>query len=674
MVSGATMSDGLLSIAVQPIPYPWRYPYDGIREAVLLTSPYGTWRSEITGELAAASLISFDEITTLDGSLYWLELRPTEKGRSVLVKNTSGEIHDLIPRGYSARTRIHEYGGGSYCIGNSKAWFVNHSDQNIYSADVVKIGTPVLVRGGDESERFGDLTYDHIHNRLIAIRENHSIMPETLNELVSVSCVNGSVTTLHSGHDFYASPRISMDGSRLAFIAWDHPNMPWDGTQLYVCELDKNGLVCREAVIAGGLYESIVQPEWLDSKRLLYLSDQSGYWNFFSYDDSGVRAITEDEAEYGGPMWTCRSQYYAPLDNNYVAAVRVIKGISELVIVDLTTGLVTPCHACYSSYRSVNAASNSIIFVAGSVKSASSIVRYEVKHRITHRVAHAGILPVNQDYFAEPEQIEFCCNDGTMGYAYFYPPTHPYERAERNELPPLLVLAHGGPTLGVSPDLSMRIQLYTSRGWSVVDVNYGGSTGYGRDYRNRLCGQWGVIDVQDCAAAARHLIALGRADAQRVAIRGGSAGGYTTLMALCTSSAFTAGSIYYGVADLQLLASSTHKFESRYLNRLVHPKNFGKRSPINNLDGLSAPVIFFQGALDKVVPPAQTETMFKAISKKGIPTAYFLFDDESHGFRVAENIERAVNAELIFLSKSFGIETTDLDLSVFEKAKVANFP
>ena len=626
--------------------------------------PCGSWPSPIDARLVAGGSRGYGELRAKDAALFWTESRPEEGGRSTLVARVGDRVRELTPQPFNPRSRVHEYGGGSYCVadrggGRRCVYFVNFADQSVYEvplgADGQTLATPQRITRGDADERYADLAWDG--GALLAVRERHAAGgPEPVNDLVRIDVGSGHVDVLHQGHDFYAAPRPSMDG-RLAFLVWDHPNMPFDGCQLLVADIDGNRL--REAtVVAGGANESVVQPEW-NGERLLFVSDLGGHWNLYAHNGSGVYPVLPDAAEYGGPAWQFASTYYVPVGPGHVVARRVEDGVPSLVMVDLDQGLASPVDDACSSYTDIVRTPDGVAYIAGFVDKPRQVVGLRLDSRSSASLARHDGPAVGTGFIATPESLTFPSAAGDA-HAFFYPPANDDCGVAEGELPPLLVTTHGGPTSNAWADLDWRVQYYTSRGWAVVDVNYGGSTGFGRAYRERLNGTWGRTDVDDCVACVRHLIAGGRVDPTRVAIKGGSAGGFTTLAALAFTDVFRAGASHYGVADLDALASDTHKFESRYLDTLLgSPDAVAERSPINHVDRLGCPVIFFQGADDKVVPPNQAESMREALAAKGIPVAYLLFEGEGHGFRCSENVQRAIEAEYAFFAKVFGFEPAD---------------
>ena len=613
---------------------------------------YGTWPSPVDASVVAAGGRRYGNLRAGTSGITWIESRPEEGGRSTLMRHHDGHTRELTPAPANVRSRVHEYGGGAYCIGGESAYFVDFADQNICAVPIDGGSVRTITRS-DARERFGDLAFDGA--ALLAVRERHGD-GEPVNDLVRVGVSDddmGEVTVLHSGHDFYAAPRPSADG-RLAFLVWDHPNMPWDGTQLMVADYDSEALASG-TVVAGGAGESVVQSTWC-GERLLFATDPSGYWNLHAYDESGVYCLLAEAAEYGEPAWVLGSTCFAPIGPNHIVARRVADGVQSLVMVDVQQGLASPLDDACATYADVAASPGGVAFIAGFPRQPPRIVELALDTR-QHATVATSPAAVPQANLAAPDAIRFATADGNNSHAFVYQPHSADCAGLPGELPPLLITTHGGPTGSADPALSYLVQFYATRGWLVADVNYRGSTGYGRAYRDQLRGAWGVADVADCVACVRHLVAEGRADPARVAIRGGSAGGYTTLAALAFTDVFRAGASHYGIGDLRALERDTHKFESRYLDTLVGTgAAIDERSPINHIDQLSCPVIFFQGSEDAIVPPNQAEAMRDALERKGIDVEYFLFEGEGHGFRQAANIRRAIEAEYAFFCRIFGIE------------------
>jgi dipeptidyl aminopeptidase/acylaminoacyl peptidase len=627
-------------------------------------APYGSWKSPITSDLIVSETIGLGEIR-LDGEdIYWTEMRPSESGRYVIARRTpDGRITDVTPPLFNARTRVHEYGGGAGTVADGTIYFSNFADQRLYRHDpnsAPRALTP------DKDLRYADGVIDRRRNRMICVREDHtSAGREAVTTLVSLDLENGGEgQALVSGHDFYSSPRLSPDGSRLAWLAWNHPNMPWDGTELWIGEINADGSLGRTERVAGGVDESIFQPEWSPDGALYFVSDRTGWWNLYRRGDGRIEPLCEMEAEVGKPQWSFGASTYA-----IESAARLIctyneRGTWRLASLDTTTCRLEPIEVSYTEINSLRAAPGRALFIGGSPTEPASVVQLDLDTRQIDVLRRSSNGTIDPGYLSIPQAIEFPTENGLTAHGFFYAPKNRDYTALPGERPPLLVKSHGGPTAATSTTLNLGIQYWTSRGIAVLDVNYGGSTGYGRAYRERLNGRWGIVDVDDCVNGARYLVERGLVDGNRLAIDGGSAGGYTTLCALTFRDIFKAGASYYGVSDLEALTEDTHKFESRYSDRLVGPYPqrrdlYYQRSPINFTDRLSCPVILLQGLEDKIVPPNQAELMVAALRAKGLPVAYLPFEGEQHGFRRAENIKRALDAELYFYSKIFGFELAD---------------
>ncbi|MDP8901457.1 MAG: prolyl oligopeptidase family serine peptidase, partial [Actinomycetota bacterium] len=518
----------------------------------------------------------------------------------------------------------------------------------------------------DVAHRYADMTVDAGRGRLISVREDHSAGGEPVNEIVGISLTDGAETVLVSGNDFYSSPRLSPDGGSLAWLTWNHPNMPWDGTELWTAELDGEGAPVGAERLEGGPDESVFQPEWSPDGTLHLVSDRTGWWNLYRAGGGAVEPLCPMEAEFGLPQWAFGMSTYAFLSPTRIACVAIERGVFRLAILDTETGELAEVQTPYSVMSALRSdpGSGDLLFIAGSPTDSTRVARLDTQTGEHEVLRRAGDIEIDAGYLSVPETVEFQTEGGLTAHGFFYPPANKDYAAPEGERPPLLVLSHGGPTGMTLPRLDLEIQHRTSRGFAVLDVNYGGSTGYGREYRQRLDGMWGVVDVDDCKNGAKYLAQRGLVDGGRLLIAGGSAGGYTTLCALTFRETFAAGASYYGVSDAAALAEETHKFESRYLDRLIGPYPeradlYRERSPIHHTEGLSCPVIFFQGLEDEVVPPNQAETMFETLKEKGLPVAYVPFEGEQHGFRRAENIKRALDAEIFFYSRVFGFSLAD---------------
>lgn len=622
---------------------------------------YGCWRSPITTDLITASTIGLGQIALCGEEIYWSELRPSESGRNVIVRRgANGKIQSLTPSGFNVRTRVHEYGGSSFLVVNGTVYFSNFIDQRLYchqSDREPQAITPIA------ATRYADGVFDRQNNRIICVYEDHTdVTKEASNSLVGVE-LDGDhkIQLLVSGNDFYASPRLSPDGSRLAWLTWNHPNMPWDGTELWVGELKADGSLGNTQKIAGDLDESIFQPQWSPDGKLYFVSDRTGWWNIYRWQDENVEALTQMEAEFGQPQWNFGMSTYAFGSANQIICTYTQQGIWYLASLDTLTCNLELIDTPYTDISSLHATSNQVVFRGSSPTQLAAIVRLDLTTKELEVLRYSSDVTIDAGYLSLPEAIEYETSDGKTAYALFYSPRNRDYTATETEKPPLIVKIHGGPTAATSSSLNFNIQYWTSRGIAVLDVNYGGSTGYGREYRQRLSGNWGIVDVDDCVFGARYLVSRGDVDGARLTISGGSAGGYTTLCALTFRDTFKAGASYFGVSDLEALVRDTHKFESRYLDRLVGPypqqrQIYQQRSPINFSERLACPMIFFQGLEDRVVPPNQTEAMVTALRTKGVPVAYVAFEGEEHGFRKAANIKRSLSAELYFYSRIFNFE------------------
>lgn len=631
------------------------------------TASYGSWKSPITSDLIVKESIGLGQIKMDGDDIYWIELRPSEGGRQVIVRRTGdGRTADVTPAGFNARTRVHEYGGGDYVARDSVVYFTNFADQQLYRQAPDTEPQLIGEASTDAQLRYADFVVDASRNRLISVREDHRTNDrEAVNTLVALSIDGGESQILISGNDFYSSPRISPDGSRLAWLTWNHPNMPWDGCELWVGDIASNGAISNQQMIAGGPRESIFQPQWSPNGILYFVSDRSGWWNLYRTAGEGaVESVCEMEAEFGAPQWIFGLSTYAFESAERIVCAFAERGLWRLGIVDANSGTLQRIDAPYTDVSHVCAAPGRAVFRAGAPHAPFSIIEMDLATRATKALQRASKIDIDSGFISEPQPIEFPTEAGLTAHGFYYPPKNRDFVAPNLERPLLLVKSHGGPTSATTAVLMLGIQYWTSRGIAVLDVNYGGSTGYGRAYRERLNGTWGIVDVDDCVNGARFLATRGDADGNRLMIDGGSAGGYTTLCALTFRDQFKAGASHFGVSDAEALAKETHKFESRYLDNLIgrYPEGrdlYIQRSPIHFTDRLSVPVIFFQGLEDRVVPPNQAETMVQALRQKGVPVAYVAFEGEQHGFRRAENIKRALDGELYFYSRVFKFELAE---------------
>ncbi|TMG44187.1 MAG: S9 family peptidase [Chloroflexi bacterium] len=624
------------------------------------TAPYGSWGSPITAEVLTRGSIDFRYLTASGDTLYWVEGRPNEDGRDVLVRRTAdGRIADAVPREFNTRTRVHEYGGGAVAVRGTSAVFSNFADQRLYRVD--DGGAPVAItpETAEASHRYADGVVAPDGAHLVCVRERHEA-DGVVNEIVSLP-IDGSAPprVIVSGHDFFSTPRISPDGRHVAWLAWDDPNMPWDGTELFVAERRRDGTLADPVRIAGGREESVFQPAWSPDGTLHFVSDRTGWWNLYRARRGAIDALAPMEAEFGLPQWAFGLSTYTFLGDGRVACFYTRDGRRQLALLRAGDRRPTDIAPEFSFVSHPTRLGDKLAFIGGGDAEAHTIVVLDPATGSTEVVRRSVADAVDRKYISPARAIDFPTDGGRTAHALLYEPRNADFAAPADERPPLLVLSHGGPTSMTLGVLDLRIQFWTSRGFAVVDVNYGGSTGYGREYRKRLDGQWGVVDLADCVNAARYLADAGKVDGRRLAIRGGSAGGYTTLCALVFTDVFATGASYFGVADLAALARDTHKFEARYLDRLIGPypdaeEIYRARSPVHFFDRLERPVIVFQGLDDKVVPPAQADMLVDALRRKRLPFAYLPFAGEGHGFRKAETVKRSLEAELFFYSAMLG--------------------
>jgi dipeptidyl aminopeptidase/acylaminoacyl peptidase len=624
--------------------------------------PYGAWPSPLTAARVTAGALRLDHIQ-LDGSdAYWVEGRASEGGRYVIVKRTaSGAITDVTAPPFNVRTRVHEYGGAAYTVDRGVIYFSNFSDQRIYRQAPGQAPEAITAEGCF----YADFRVDASRHRLIGVREDHTKAGEPVNTIAAIGVTGGGNpsglpdTVLIAGADFYSDPIVSPDGTSLAWLQWHHPNMPWDGTELCVARFNADGSLGPAQTIAGGASESIFQPAWSPDGTLYFVSDRSGWWNLYRVTGEAIEVVHAMAAEFGKPQWTFSMVTYAFISADRIAATYTQDGRWKLALIDTRSRALTPVDLPVQPLESIQAGGDALYFIAGSSTAASAITRLALRDGSMQVLRSAAAEPIDAAWISVPEAVTYTAT-GRDVHAFYYPPVNPGVTAPAGERPPLLVLTHGGPTGATQDTLDAKIQFWTSRGFAVLDVNYSGSTGYGRAYRERLNGEWGIADVADVVGGAQAMVAAGKADPERLIIRGGSAGGYTTLAALTFHQVFKAGASYYGISDLEVLQQDTHKFESRYNESLIGPYPaardvYMQRSPIHFTDRLSCPIILFQGLDDRVVPPNQSEMMADAVRKKGLKVKYVTFEGEQHGFRKAENIIRALEDELAFYRDVFGV-------------------
>ena len=628
--------------------------------------PYGTWTSTISAADVAAQASRAGQIIVSDGIVYWSESRPKEAGRvAVMRRLVNGELEEASPAEFNCRSRVHEYGGGAFFADGLTLYASNFVDQLLYKiepgADPVAITPEPEIPAG---LRYADGRLSKDHDRIFCVRERHDAEGSVENELISFSSTDESEPEIiASDRDFYAAPRPSPDGDKLAWLEWDQPNMPWDGTEVMMAAIGADGTLQEPTLIAGGLEESIYQPEWGPDNTLHFVSDRSGWWNLYRWEGGESRPLAPKEAEFGSPMWVFGLSQYVFMQDGGMASIYSQGGLDFLAIIQDQEFTTLDLELTTFSPRGLHydPASDRLVFVGGSPDHPARVYALSPSDRELEPLSSASQDLPDQNDISHARPITFPTSGGHESHALYYAPKNSKFVGPADELAPLIVVSHGGPTSHTDSEFSIARQYMTSRGFAVVDVNYRGSTGYGRAYRQMLNREWGVADVDDCINATRYLAEQGEIDEERLIIRGGSAGGYTTLCALVFHDVFALGASYYGVADMETMAQDTHKFEARYLDSLIGPypeqiELYRERSPIHFVDQITAPVILLQGREDKVVPPSQAEILVAALEEKNLPYAYLEFEGEAHGFRDSQNIIRSLEAELYFYSRIFGFE------------------
>ncbi|MFL5280259.1 MAG: prolyl oligopeptidase family serine peptidase [Rhodopila sp.] len=662
------------------------------------TAPFGTWVSPVTVDLVCGQSVSLSELSADGNDLFWLEQRPGDKGRTTLVRRSGdGSIQDVSPPGEDVGSRVHEYGGGSYVAEGGRILWSSRRDGSVWLLDPRRSPVPVRIAAVPGC-RFADFRFVGSQPVAVCVREDHrdrregdpeaAIVALDLAPGVNAAANEGSL--LVRGADFYAYPRLSPDGQWLAWISWNHPDMPWDATQLHVAAFGGNGGLGSAMTVAGGPDEAVLQPAWSPNGILHFISDRTGWWSVYraealsgSGSSPSVTLAAAGEGEIGGPLWNLGARWYGFAPDGEIVAILETGGQARIVRAQ-ASARVTEVSGAPQAFQCpvfLPASQTGVFRMAFISASPDSMPAVEITSVDRDRVLRTETVRAAGPNVLGPQDISvgtlfsFPTADGQTTHAVWYPPTNASFAAPEGERPPLVVMIHGGPTGSASNAFSLNVQWWTSRGFGVAHVNYRGSTGFGRAYRRALDGAWGVADVEDCIAAARYLAERGMVDSDRMAIRGGSAGGFTTLAALVSSDMFRAGASLYGIGDLSLLARDTHKFEARYLDRLVGPwpqaaDVYAARSPINHMAAMTAPVIFFQGLEDKVVPPSQARVMVEAMTARGLRVAHYEFAGEGHGFRGAEALRRTRELELDFYGRVFGFEPPDLS----ERVSFVNAP
>lgn len=630
--------------------------------------PFGSWVSDLSADILANKGKRYGHMALDNGDLYWLEVRAAEKGRGVLVRsNRNGQCDEVLPADISVRSKVHEYGGGDFIVKDGKVYFSNADDGRVYLYDG-KL-TPLTPVEAMREFRFSDfcLTVDGL--KIIAVRETHtqsgSEIATVINELVAIDIATRQVDVIHSGFDFYSFPRMTKAGHRLCWTCWNQPDMPWDAAELWLADWHPDGNLDAAHKVSGGNDHAIFQPCWSDDGVLHYISDKSGWSNIYNHQDGILNALTPIDREFGVPQWIFGMATFVINQDGSLFALNFERGQQQLCFIEPQTGHIEPVALPFKHFEGPLLGDQKYLyFCASGPAIESAMYRYDIENKTYDALSSLEPFALPLEEVSIAQAIEFTSANERVAHAFYYPPLNSKYQGEEDTCPPLIVISHGGPTAFSDNSLNSGIQFWTNRGFAVVDVNYAGSTGYGKKYRELLTHQWGIVDVEDCVAAARYLVEQKLADEDKLLIRGGSAGGYTTLCALTFENVFAAGMSRYGVADLESLASDSHKFEARYLDKMIgqYPQEkelYQQRSPINHTDKLSCPILLLQGTEDKVVPPNQAEQMVKALKEKAIPYSYLLFEGEGHGFRQADTVIKAFNAELYFYRKILKIESNE---------------
>lgn len=616
--------------------------------------PCGSWPSPLSAADIASSSLRLGQTAIDDDVVYWLEGRPAESGRGVLMSFSQQHgMQEVLPPEFNVRSRAHEYGGGAWAVAQDVVCFVHDGDRQLYLHENHR--TKKLTT--EDNAAYADMVFDFSRQRIICIREQlKAVDEEPVSEIIAVPMDgSGNISVLVTGSDFYSNPRLSADGSQLCWLQWHHPHMPWDSTYLYVAGLEDD-MPANSQLVAGGENESVFQPQWHHDGSLIYVSDRNGWWNLFRWQHNESMPLYVVEAEFGLPQWVFGMSTYAIVDNERLLCTYCQQGVWKLALLDIRNSTLDVFDYEYTDYSAIAASDKAAVLLAASPWNAAAVVHLDRDFASRQVLRQSMAIETDNDDVSVPEVMEFKTADNDTAHAFYYPPYNKKYSIPENEKPPLIVKSHGGPTGATTACYDPKIQCWSSRGFAVLDVNYRGSTGYGRAYHEKLNGKWGIADVEDCMAGARQLVSKGLADGRRLIITGSSAGGYTTLCALTFHNVFAAGASYYGIGDLEALLRDTHKFESRYFDTLVAPYGgneavYRQRSPLYHAEQLSCPVIFLQGSEDKVVPPQQAQDMVAALQEKGVPVSYIEFEGEGHGFRSAETIQRALESELAFYTE-----------------------
>jgi dipeptidyl aminopeptidase/acylaminoacyl peptidase len=634
-------------------------------DGMTTTRPYGSWPSPITAASVVEGSRGLSSLSFDGDYLYWVESRPEEGGRNTIMRwAAGGEPEEILPAPWYARTRLQEYGGRCVLVVDGTVWFSNFEDQRLYR---LAPGSEPEAITPEAELRYAGCILDHTRNRLIGVREDHRAQGEASNTLVALplnSVSEGEV--LFADCDFVSAPCLSPDGTRIAFTSWHHPNMPWDNTSLWSAGFDADGRLEGLTLHNDGMQESAINPQWDEGNQLYAITDRDNWWKIYRVTGDRFTAIGSgiDYAEIGGPDWVVGQNFYHLLADGKILAQVMAGGVEHAVVIDPATSSSVPLELASASIIDMLPVDDRLFIINAATDRPPALLETDLSGNTRAIIRTSSDFSLDSGWAPQYQLVSFPAGRGATAHGIYLPPTNPGVQAPEGDAPPLIVSVHGGPTAVSTPAFRLSQLYWTSRGFAVLDLNYRGSTGFGRRYRRALYGQWGIADVEDAVAGATWLAEQGLADPDRLIIRGGSAGGYTTLAAHAFHDVFAAGASYYGVSDLEALATDTHKFESRYLDQIIGPYPerrdlYIERSPIHNLAGFSAPLLLLQGLDDPVVPPNQSEMIFKALKSRGIATAYLAFEGESHGFRKAQNQIRSLQAELYFYARVLDFDTAE---------------
>ena len=618
-----------------------------------ISKPFGTWSSDITAKTASKALIELSDIQSFDGNLYWIEYRPHENGRSVIVTmDKFGAISDMFASPFSHGSKVHEYGGIAYTVLGDYLYFVNSSDQRIYSSDLSNPSGDPKPFTPKNKLRYADLIPDKKHNRIITVCEDHS-NPRSIKNFIAGLNIEGSlkINPLITGSDFYAYPRLNKECSKICWIQWNHPNMPWDKTELWSGNNEQN-ISSKTCIVGKTTSESITQPCWSSNNEIIYISDTSGWWNLYRVNNHHSQQIFDFERDCADPFWQFGMKNFCVDESGFIGYTEILNAEGTLLVVTKSKAAPETVNTKHTVLKSLCIHAGKIILIGSGPLMAQEIFCVD-SNLAVKKIYQPNQLEINSEDISIGKSVFFPALNKDKIHAFFYAPKNRKVCGHISELPPAIFLCHGGPTSSAKNNLNFKIQFWTNRGFAVIDLNYRGSSGFGRDYREKLYGKWGEYDIQDIQAAAEYFSDQQMIDKNRCIIRGSSAGGYTVLSALTRLTFFKTGACLYGIGDLQKLATDTHKFESKYLDTLIgDPLNqqeiYQQRSPVNHIDDIDCPVIFLQGLKDKVVPPSQSQSMVDKLIRKNIAVEYVTFKDEGHGFKKPKNIEDALNRELLF--------------------------